>query len=86
MFLKTKLNPDNPLLIFEVQDTGVGVPEEIRDQLFEPFFQVTIQPPVGLVAQVLDWPSVVKSLKPWVVRLNFVPLLHQVPYFVLISL
>jgi CheY-like chemotaxis protein len=27
-----------PMVVFEVSDTGTGVPEEIRDRIFDPFF------------------------------------------------
>lgn len=38
--MKYDASGTNPVLVCEVRDTGIGIPEKERDKLFEPFFQV----------------------------------------------
>jgi signal transduction histidine kinase len=36
--LRTAQSPDRTQALIEVEDTGVGIPPELRSRIFEPFF------------------------------------------------
>jgi signal transduction histidine kinase len=49
LFLRTLYDSDRQAVVIEVQDTGLGIPEENRSKIFEPFFSTkTSEKGVGL--------------------------------------
>jgi PAS domain S-box-containing protein len=49
LFLRTLYDSDRQAVVIEVQDTGIGIPEENRSRIFEPFFSTkTSEKGVGL--------------------------------------
>jgi signal transduction histidine kinase len=44
-------------LAFTVTDTGIGIPEERRADLFDAFTQVDTSAPAATAAAAWDWPS-----------------------------
>ncbi len=38
LFLRTRFDPSEELVVLEIEDTGPGIPPEIRDKIFDPFF------------------------------------------------
>jgi PAS domain S-box-containing protein len=41
--VRTRLGPGNATVVMEVEDTGIGIPEDVQDRIFDPFF--TTKPP-----------------------------------------
>jgi signal transduction histidine kinase len=49
LFLRTLYDSERQFVVIEVQDTGLGIPEENRSKIFEPFFSTkTSEKGVGL--------------------------------------
>ena len=38
VFLRSKLSPSGDLVVLEVEDTGKGIPAELLEHIFDPFF------------------------------------------------